>query len=53
MDIPSILNFLGEDHEDYFHAVAPPIIQSSNFCYPTVKALKEAVANESYRGHTS
>jgi cystathionine beta-lyase/cystathionine gamma-synthase len=46
MDIAGILNFLGEDHEDYFHAVAPPIIQSSNFCYPTVKALREAVQNE-------
>lgn len=46
MDIPGILNFLGEEHEDYFHAIAPPIIQSSNFCYPTVKALREAVQNE-------
>ena len=46
MDIPSILNFLGEEHEDYFHAIAPPIIQSSNFCYHTVKTLREAVANE-------
>jgi len=46
MDTPSILNFLGEEHEDYFHAIAPPIIQSSNFCYPTVKTLREAVVNE-------
>ena len=48
MDIPSILNFLGEEHEDYFHAIAPPIIQSSNFCYPTVKTLREAVLNEAH-----
>jgi len=46
MDIPHILNFLGEDHEDYFHAIAPPVIQSSNFCYPTVKTLREAILNE-------
>lgn len=46
MDIPGILNFLGEEHEDYFHAVAPPLIQSSNFCYPTVKTLREAISNE-------
>jgi len=46
MDIPSILNFLGEEHEQYYNAVAPPVIQSSNFCYPNVKALREAVLNE-------
>jgi cystathionine beta-lyase/cystathionine gamma-synthase len=46
MDIPHILNFLGEDHEDYFHAITPPVIQSSNFCYPTVKTLREAILNE-------
>jgi cystathionine beta-lyase/cystathionine gamma-synthase len=46
MDIPSILNFLGEEHEQYFGAVAPPIIQSSNFCYPTVKALRETLLHE-------
>jgi cystathionine beta-lyase/cystathionine gamma-synthase len=46
MDIPSILNFLGEEHQDYFHAVAPPVIQSNNFCYPTVKALREVILHE-------
>lgn len=46
MDIPEILNFLGEEHGDYFHAIAPPVIQSSNFCYPTVSALRKAVENE-------
>jgi cystathionine beta-lyase/cystathionine gamma-synthase len=46
MDIPTILNFLGEEHEDYYHAVSPPIIQSSNFCYPTVEALRETISKE-------
>lgn len=41
-----ILNQLGEDRERYFNAVAPPIIQTSNFAYPTVDEFAEAVANE-------
>ena len=31
MDISYIINELGEDRENYFNAVAPPIIQTSNF----------------------
>jgi len=31
-----ILNELGEDREDYFNAIAPPIIQTSNFAFKTV-----------------
>lgn len=41
-----ILNQLGEDREKYFGAVAPPIIQTSNFAYPTVDEFAVAVANE-------
>ncbi len=41
-----ILNQLGEDREKYFGAVAPPIIQTSNFAYPTVDEFAAAVANE-------
>lgn len=41
-----ILNQLAEDRENYFHAVAPPIIQTSNFAYPTVDEFKFAIENE-------
>ena len=41
-----IINQLAEDREKYFNAVAPPIIQTSNFAYPTVDEFAAAVANE-------
>ena len=31
-----IINQLAEEREKYFNSVAPPIIQTSNFAYPTV-----------------
>jgi hypothetical protein len=33
MDISYILNILGEERGNYFNAVAPPIIQTSNFAF--------------------
>jgi cystathionine beta-lyase/cystathionine gamma-synthase len=41
-----IINFLGENHEDYFNSIAPPIIQTSNFCFPSVKKMRQAIHNE-------
>ncbi|WP_238805115.1 trans-sulfuration enzyme family protein [Emticicia aquatica] len=41
-----IINQLAEDREKYFHAVAPPIIQTSNFAYPTVDEFTFAIQNE-------
>jgi cystathionine beta-lyase/cystathionine gamma-synthase len=41
-----IINQLAEDRANYFNAVAPPIIQTSNFAYPTVDEFAAAVANE-------
>src|SRR5260221_2064182 len=41
-----IINQLAEDREKYFNAVAPPIIQTSNFAYPTVDEFIAAIANE-------
>lgn len=46
MDISYILNILGEDREEYYGAVAPPIIQSSNFAFPTVASLRGAFERE-------
>lgn len=41
-----IINQLAEDRENYFHAVAPPVIQTSNFAYPTVDEFVHAITNE-------
>ena len=46
MDLSYILNELGEERENYFNAIAPPIIQSSNFAYKTVEDLRQALCNE-------
>ncbi|HEX2618042.1 MAG TPA: aminotransferase class I/II-fold pyridoxal phosphate-dependent enzyme, partial [Flavobacteriales bacterium] len=45
-DLSHILNHLGEDRERGFDAVVPPIVQSGNFTYPTVAAMRAAVAHE-------
>ena len=46
MDISYILNELGEERENYFNAVAPPIMQTSNFAFEKVDDLREAFNNE-------
>lgn len=46
MDISQIINELGEDRENYFNAVAPPIIQTSNFAFKKVADLSKAFEDE-------
>ncbi len=46
MDISQIINELGEDREHYFNAVAPPIIQTSNFAFKKVEDLSRAFEDE-------
>ena len=46
MDISQIINELGEDRELYFNAVAPPIIQTSNFTFNKVNDLTLAFQDE-------
>jgi cystathionine beta-lyase/cystathionine gamma-synthase len=46
MDISYILNELGEERELYFNAVAPPIIQTSNFKFSKVDELRSAFEDE-------
>lgn len=46
MDISYILNELGEDRSQYFNAVAPPIVQTSNFVFDTFEELRNAFTNE-------
>ena len=47
MDISYILNELGEERENYFNAIAPPIIQTSNFAFDKVDDLRKAFEDES------
>ncbi|HEX5554821.1 MAG TPA: aminotransferase class I/II-fold pyridoxal phosphate-dependent enzyme [Chitinophagaceae bacterium] len=46
MDLSYILNHLGENHRDYFNAIAPPIMQTSNFAFKDVDGLRKALADE-------
>jgi cystathionine beta-lyase/cystathionine gamma-synthase len=49
MDLDWILNHLGEDRERYFGAVAPPVVQSSIFAFPSVEAMREGFRDEAGR----
>jgi cystathionine beta-lyase/cystathionine gamma-synthase len=46
MDISYILNELGEERENYFNAVSPPIMQTSNFAFKKVDDLRNAFEDE-------
>ncbi len=46
MDISYIINELGEDRDEYFRAIAPPIMQSSNFAFKTVDAFRKSFEDE-------
>ena len=50
MDLSYILNELGEDRNLYFNAIAPPIVQTSNFAFTTVDQLRAAFKDE-YSGY--
>ena len=45
-DLSFILNELGEERSQYFNAIAPPIIQSSNFAFSKVDDLRTAFEDE-------
>jgi len=46
MNLSEILNELGEEREEYFNAIAPPIMQTSNFAFKEVSQLREALRDE-------
>lgn len=46
MDTSYIINELAEDREHYFNAIAPPIVQTSNFKFETVAHLRKAFEDE-------
>ena len=45
-DISFILNELAEDRSEYFNAMAPPIMQTSNFTFSKVDDLRTAFEDE-------
>ncbi len=44
--ISYIINELGEERENYFNAVAPPIMQTSNFSFKKVDDMRKAFEDE-------
>lgn len=46
MDLSYILTELGEERENYFNAVSPPIMQTSNFTFKKVDDMRKAFADE-------
>ncbi|MBW8048954.1 MAG: aminotransferase class I/II-fold pyridoxal phosphate-dependent enzyme [Cytophagales bacterium] len=47
MDISYIINELGEDRSNYYNSVAPPIMQTSIFCFGSVASMRESIDKES------
>jgi cystathionine beta-lyase/cystathionine gamma-synthase len=45
-DISFIINHLGEERENYYNAVTPPVFQTSNYAFRNVEELKKAIADE-------
>lgn len=46
MDLSYILNILGEERDQYFNAVTPPVMQTSNFAFKTVSDFRNAMKTE-------
>jgi len=46
MDISYILNEFAEERENYFRAVSPPIVQTSNFAFEKVDDLRKSFEDE-------
>ncbi len=46
MEISDIINHLGENREEYYNSVSPPIMQSSNFCFKTVDKMRQCLQKE-------
>jgi len=48
MDINEILFHHGEERENYFNAVSPPIIQTSNFAFDSIEDMRAQISDELY-----
>jgi cystathionine beta-lyase len=46
MELSEILFHLGENREQYFNAISPPIVQSSNFAFPDLTTFRQAISSE-------
>ena len=46
MNFSNIINELGEERENYFNAISPPIVQTSNFAFRKVDDLAMALNDE-------
>jgi cystathionine beta-lyase/cystathionine gamma-synthase len=46
MEISKLITHFAENRSEYFNAVAPPIIQSSNFTYNTFEEFRAVLKNE-------
>ena len=46
MDINDILIHLGEERSNYYNAVSPPVIQSTNFVFDSIETFRESFQNE-------
>jgi len=46
MGLDHTLIHLGEDRSKYFNAVAPPIIQTSNFAFDDISSMRQAILDE-------
>jgi cystathionine beta-lyase/cystathionine gamma-synthase len=45
-NISYIINHLGEERKQYFNAISPPIIQTSNFTFNSVSEFREHIQSE-------
>ncbi|MEL6867199.1 MAG: PLP-dependent transferase, partial [Bacteroidota bacterium] len=46
MHLSDILSHLGEERQEYYNAISPPIIQSSNFAFSTLSKFRKAFEDE-------
>jgi cystathionine beta-lyase/cystathionine gamma-synthase len=46
MDLSEILYHYGEDRDMYFNAMAPPVVQTSNFVFKDIEDLKNKMGDE-------
>jgi cystathionine beta-lyase/cystathionine gamma-synthase len=46
LSVSYIINEFAEDRDNYFRAIAPPIIQTSNFAFKTVDDLRKSFKDE-------
>ncbi len=40
MELSDIINHLGEERNEYYNSVAPPIVRTSNFCFASVEEMR-------------